>query len=383
MAKQDYYEILGVPRNASDEDIKKAFRKLAMKLHPDRNPGPDAEAQFKEAKEAYDVLSEPKKRAAYDQFGHAGVDPSMGGGAGGPGFSGFEAGNFSDIFGEVFGDIFGGARGRGGTRPTRGSDLQYNLEVSLEQAVAGASVRIRVPTRAPCPVCSGTGAKPGSQPKPCPTCGGAGRVRVQQGFFTLEQTCPRCGGNGKVIDDPCTRCHGEGWVQDSKTLSVKIPAGVDSGDRIRLSGEGESGERGGPPGDLYVLIRVASHPIFRREGNDLLCDVPVSFATAALGGDVEVPTLDSRVKLKIPGETQSGKVFRLRGLGVKSLRGGEQGDMLCRVMVETPVSLTREQKELLRRFDESMTGSHHRPQEQSWREGVRHFFDNLKDLFKA
>ncbi len=376
MSKRDYYEVLGVQRNATEAEIKKAFKKLAMKYHPDRNPdNKEAEEKFKEAKEAYDVLSDAQKRAAYDQFGHDGVS-GMGGGYGAGGFGG--GSNFSDIFGDVFGDIFGGARG-GGQRVYRGADLRYNLELSLEEAVAGTTVKIRVPTLVACEVCGGTGAKKGTSPTTCPTCHGQGQVRMQQGFFSLQQTCPHCHGSGKIITDPCSNCHGEGRVQKQKTLSVKVPAGVDTGDRIRLSGEGEAGENGGPPGDLYVQITVREHAIFKRDGNDLYCEVPISFTTAALGGELDVPTLDGRVKLKVPAESQTGKLFRLRGKGVKSVRGAHVGDLLCKIIVETPVNLTGKQKELLREFDETMKGNDkHSPRHTSWLDGVKKFFEDLK-----
>ncbi len=377
MAKRDYYEVLEIQRNATEAEIKKAFKRMAMKYHPDRNPdNKEAEDKFKEAREAYDILSDAQKRAAYDQFGHAGVEGGMGGGPGG--FGG--GGSFSDIFGDVFGDIFGGGRGAGGSRVYRGADLRYNLELSLEEAVAGTTVKIRVPSLVACEVCGGSGARKGSTPTTCPTCHGHGQVRMQQGFFSLQQTCPRCHGSGKIITDPCTNCHGQGRVEKQKTLSVKVPAGVDTGDRIRLAGEGEMGENGGPPGDLYVQIQVRPHPIFQRDGNDLFCEVPISFTTAALGGELDVPTLDGRVKLKVPPETQTGKLFRLRGKGVKSVRGGMVGDLMCRVAVETPVKLTEQQKELLRQLDESMQGgnSTHSPKHHSWLDGVKKFFEDMK-----
>lgn len=375
MAKRDYYEVLGVDKNASEAEIKKAYRRLAMKYHPDRNPGDKAaEERFKEAKEAYEVLSEPQRRAAYDQFGHAGVDPSMGGG----GFRGGTAG-FGDIFDDIFGDIFGGGR-RSAERAYRGSDLQYNLELSLEEAVFGTEVKIRVPTLAVCEDCGGSGARKGTRPETCPTCGGVGQVRMQQGFFSVQQTCPRCRGAGKIIADPCPSCSGQGRVRRHKTLSVKVPAGVDTGDRIRLAGEGEAGINGGPPGDLYVQIHVKPHKLFTREGDDLLCEVPISFTTAALGGELEIPTLDGRVKLKIPPETQTDRLFRLRGKGVKPVRGGVPGDMICKVVVETPVNLTKRQKELLQELEESMrSGAHrHTPQASGWLDGVKSFFEDLK-----
>lgn len=373
MAKRDYYEVLGVDRGADQEALKKAYRRLAMKYHPDRNPDDkDAENHFKEAKEAYDVLADPRKRAAYDQFGHAGVETQ--GGAGG--FAG--GAGFRDIFDEVFGDIFGG-RG-GGERAFRGADLRYQLDLSLEQAVFGTETSIDVPSLAECEACGGSGAKPGSSPAVCETCDGAGQVRMQQGFFSIQQTCPRCRGSGKVINDPCRECGGQGRKQQQKTLSVKVPAGVDTGDRIRLSGEGEAGQRGGPPGDLYVEIHVRDHPIFARDGVNLFCEVPISFATAALGGNLEVPTLDGRVTLKIPPETQTGKLFRLRGKGVKSVRGGATGDLLCRVVTETPVKLNSKQKALLREFEGSMqdSGKTHSPRETSWLDSVKQFFEDLK-----
>ena len=377
MSKRDYYEILGVSKGAEEKDIKKAYRRVAMKYHPDRNPDdPNAEEKFKEATEAYDVLMDGEKRAAYDQFGHAGVDPNMGGGAGG-----FGGGSFSDIFGDVFGDIFGGGgggRGRGG--PQRGSDLRYTLDISLEDAVKGTTVEIRVPTLTACDTCDGSGAKKGSKPTTCGTCGGAGQVRMQQGFFQVQQTCPTCRGRGKTISDPCTACRGQGRVEKTKTLSVKVPPGVDTGDRIRLSGEGEAGPEGGPPGDLFVQMSVKQHPIFERDGKHLYCEVPITFVDAALGGELEVPTLDGRVKLKIPAETQTGKLFRLRGKGVKPVRGGSVGDLLCRAVVETPVNLSKKQKELLREFQESLGEGGHRqsPRQNSWFEGVKNFFDDMK-----
>ena len=378
MAKRDYYEVLGVSKNVSEADLKKAYRRLAMKYHPDRNPGDkEAENNFKEAKEAYEVLSDPQKRATYDQFGHAGVQ-----GAGGGYADGFGAGgaSFSDIFGDVFGDIFGAGRAGGGSRVYRGADLQYNLDISLEDAVNGSEVKIRVPRMETCDTCNGSGARPGSTPETCKTCNGIGQVRMQQGFFSVQQTCPRCHGKGKIVTDPCTSCGGSGRIKQHKTLSVKVPAGVDTGDRIRLSGEGEAGQNNGPPGDLYVQINVKPHKIFSREESNLLCSIPLSIASAALGGEIEVPTLDGRVKLKIPPETQSGKVFRIRGKGVKPVRGGPRGDILCKVQVETPVRLTVEQRDLLRRFDESLKKDRggHSPQESSWMDGVKRFFDEMK-----
>ena len=375
MSKRDYYEVLGVNRDADESDLKKAYRRLAMKYHPDRNPdAPDAEEKFKEASEAYEILTDPQKRQAYDQFGHAGVDPSQGGGAGGFNFEG----NFGDIFGDVFGDIFGGSRGqRGG--PGRGSDLRYNLQLDLEQAVHGDTVEIRIPVLTGCEDCDGSGAAPGTSPSTCPDCNGMGQVRVSQGFFSLQQTCPRCRGQGRIVTDPCRSCGGAGRKEKRKTLSVKIPSGVDTGDRIRLTGEGEAGVAGGPPGDLYVQVEVREHPIFVREGRHLYCEVPISFPDAALGGELEVPTLDGRVKLKVPAETQTGKVFRLRGKGVTEVRGGGVGDLLCKVVVETPVKLTDRQKELLDELKSSLSGSDkHSPREKSWFDGVKDFIDGLK-----
>ncbi|MEQ3693623.1 MAG: molecular chaperone DnaJ [Alcanivorax sp.] len=375
MAKRDYYEILGVSKGIDAKELKKAYRKLAMKYHPDRNPDDkDADAKFKEATEAYEILGDQQKRAAYDQYGHAGVDPNAaGGGFGGGG------GNFSDVFGDVFGDIFGGGGGGGGRRggPQRGSDLRYTMDLSLEEAVRGIEKKIRVPTLTSCDPCGGSGAKPGTKPKTCGTCGGAGQVRMQQGFFSVQQTCPSCRGQGTMIDDPCNSCHGRGVKEETKTLSVKIPPGVDTGDRIRLSGEGEAGAMGGPAGDLYVQVSVREHELFHRDGRNLYCDVPISIVDAALGGELEIPTLDGRVKLKIPAETQSGKLFRLRGKGVTPVRGGAAGDLLCRVQVETPVNLNSNQKDLLMKFQESLTGEKHSPQKKTWFEGVKRFFEDI------
>lgn len=372
MAKRDYYEVLGVPKDVDAADLKKAYRRVAMKFHPDRNPDdPTAEEKFKEANEAYEVLSDENKRASYDRFGHAGVDgqSGMGGGAG-AGFS-----NFSDIFGDVFGDIFGAGRGGGRGGPSRGSDLRYNLELNLEEAVKGASVQIKVPTLVSCKTCDGSGAKPGSKPVTCTTCGGHGQVRMQQGFFSVQQTCPSCRGRGTIISDPCKPCHGQGRVEETKTLQVKVPAGVDTGDRIRLSGEGEAGGDGGPAGDLYVQVSVRKHAIFQRDGADLYCEVPIDFVDAALGGELEVPTLEGRVKLKVPPETQTGKLFKLRGKGVTPVRGGGVGDLLCRVVVETPVNLTGKQKDLLKEFQATMKGGKYSPKQTSWFDGVKKFFN--------
>ena len=377
-AKEDFYKLLDLGKNASEAEIKKSYKRMAMKYHPDRNKDnpEEAEKKFKEIKEAYEILSDPKKRAAYDQFGHAGVDPSMGGGRGG--FGGAE--NFSDIFGDVFGDIFGGG-GRGGQRSNvqRGSDVLYNLELTLEEAVGGTETTLKVPVMVSCGECNGTGAKKGSTPVSCSTCHGHGQVRMQQGFFSVQQTCPTCHGSGKQIKDPCHKCHGQGRVKETKTLSVKVPAGVDTGDRIRLSGEGEAGINGGPSGDLYVQVKVKDHSIFTRDGANLYCEVPISYPTACLGGDIEVPTLDGKVMLKIPAETQTGKLFRLRGKGVKPVRGGAVGDLLCRVQLETPVHLTKEQRELIEKLAESLSGGgkKHSPQEHGFMDGVKSFFDKL------
>ena len=380
MSKRDYYEILDVQKNATEKEIKKAFKRLAMKHHPDRNQDnqDEAEVKFKEGKEAYDILSDSQKRAAYDQFGHAGVEQSagMGGGAG-------AGGSFSDVFGDVFGDIFGGGGGggsHGGQRVYRGADLRYNLTLDLEEAVRGTSVNIRVPTFVSCEPCGGSGAKKGTKPTTCTTCGGHGQVRMQQGFFSLQQTCPRCHGNGKMISDPCTSCKGQGRVEKNKTLSVKVPAGVDNGDRIRLTGEGEAGENGGPTGDLYVQMSVREHKIFQRDGSDLYCEVPIAITAAVLGGELDVPTLSGQVKLKIPAETQTGKMFRLRGKGVKSVRGSTTGDLMCKVSIETPVNLTKKQKELLEEFDKSLKedSKNHSPKASSWLSGVKKFFEDMK-----
>ncbi|MGE4112333.1 MAG: molecular chaperone DnaJ [Burkholderiales bacterium] len=375
MAKKDYYEVLGVNRDASEDDLKKSYRKLAMKWHPDRNPdNPKAEEHFKEAKEAYEVLTDPQKRAAYDQFGHAGVDPSAAAGAGaGAGFGGF-----ADAFGDIFGDIFGGAGGGGRQRSTvfRGADLRYNLEVSLEDAARGTETRIRIPAMEECETCHGSGAKPGTQPTTCTTCGGHGQVRMQQGFFSIQQTCPRCHGTGKMVASPCGTCSGSGRIKKHKTLAVKIPAGVDDGDRIRLSGEGEAGVNGGPSGDLYVVIQIKQHSVFTRDHNDLHCEMPVSFTIAALGGEIEIPTLDGYAKIRIPAETQSGKIFRLRGKGIKGVRSSTHGDLLCHVVVETPVSLTARQKELLQEFESisNKDAARHNPRAKSWMDRVKEFF---------
>ncbi len=382
-ADRDYYEILGTNKGASDAEIKKAYKKKAMKFHPDRHGGD--ESKFKEIQEAYQVLGDSKKRAAYDQFGKAGVDPSMGGGPGGP-FGAGGNGNFSDVFEDIFGDIFGGmgggrgGAGGGGQRSQRGSDIRYGVEISLEEAVHGATKEITVPTSVKCKTCKGSGAKEGTKAVSCPTCEGHGQVRMQQGFFSIQQTCPNCHGQGTVIESPCGSCHGRGTTQERKKLAVKIPAGVDNGDRIRLSGEGEAGLNGAPSGDLYVQIQVKPHKIFERDGNDLHCEVPVSFVTAAVGGEVEVPTLSGRIKLKIPVETQSGKSFRLRGKGVKPVRGGSTGDLFCHVFIETPVNLNADQKNLLKQFQATLEAdsAKHSPKSRSWFDNVKQFFEGLR-----
>ncbi len=380
MAKRDYYEVLGVERDASEQEIKKAYRRLAMKFHPDRNPDDeDADQKFKEASEAAEILLDSEKRQTYDQLGHAAFDGS--GGAGGfGGFGGGGGSGFSSIFEDVFGDIFGGAGGgrRGG--PSRGADLRYVLTLDLEEAVRGCNPKIKVPTLVECMECLGSGAEKGTSPTDCIQCGGMGQISARQGIFSIQQTCPRCRGQGKIITDPCKSCQGQGRVQEQKTLSVKVPPGVDTGDRIRLAGQGEAGAMGGPSGDLYVQVEVRDHDIFTRHGEHLYCDVPVSFVDAALGGELELPTLDGRVNLKIPSETQTGKQFRLRGKGVNvtQVRGGGTGDLYCRVIVETPVNLTNKQKELLREFA-SQTNEKQRPQQTGWFDRVKNFIDSLTD----
>jgi molecular chaperone DnaJ len=370
MSKRDYYEVLGVNKDANDDEIKKAYRKLAMKHHPDRNPdNPKAEEQFKEAKEAYETLSDEQKRAAYDQYGHAATDGSMGGGGFGGGAAGFD-------FGDIFGDIFGGA-GRGGRATNhRGADLRYNMEITLEEAARGATKQVRIPTMVECDTCHGSGAKPGTSPTTCQTCAGHGQVRMQQGFFSIQQTCPRCHGSGKQISSPCATCHGAGRVKQHKTLEIKIPAGINSGMRLRHSGHGEAGTHGAPAGDLYVEIHIKPHSVFERDGDDLHCEMPISFATAALGGDIEIPTLDGTARIKIPAETQSGKIFRLRGKGIQGMRSNAHGDLNCHVVVETPVKLTDRQKELLREFEtiSEQDSARHSPRAKSWMDKVKEFF---------
>ena len=376
MAKRDFYETLGVAKNASEEEIKKSYRKLAMKYHPDRNPdSKESEEKFKEVKEAYEMLTNPEKREAYDRYGHAGVDPNMGGGGG---FGG-GAGGFADSFGDIFGDIFGGGgRSRNaGPQVYRGADLRYNLEITLEQAAHGFDTTIRVPSWDKCDTCHGSGAKPGTSPTTCTTCAGHGQVRMQQGFFSIQQTCPKCHGSGKVVTDPCAPCGGAGRIKRNKTLEVKIPVGIDNGMRIRSSGNGEPGTNGGPAGDLYVEIHIKPHSVFQREGDDLHCEMPISFAKAALGGEIEVPTLSGKVSFTIPEGTQSGKTFRLKGKGIKGVRSGYAGDLFCHVAIETPVKLTEKQKDLLRDFEKSTTegGAKHSPQSKTWKDKVKDFFE--------
>lgn len=373
MSKRDYYEVLGVSKTASDDEIKKAYRKLAMKYHPDRNQGEkakEAEEKFKEVKEAYEMLSDGQKRAAYDQYGHAGVDPNSGMGGG------FGAGGFAEAFGDIFGDMFGGARARGGRQVYRGNDLSYSMDITLEEAAKGKDAQIRIPSWDSCDTCHGSGAKPGTSPKTCTTCGGQGSVQMRQGFFSVQQTCPHCRGTGKIIPEPCPSCSGQGKIKRQKTLEVKIPAGIDDGMRIRSSGNGEPGVNGGPPGDLYIEIRVKEHDIFERDGDDLHCQVPVSFITAALGGEIEVPTLQGKVAIDIPEGTQAGKQFRLRGKGIKGVRSSYPGDLYCHIVVETPVKLTEYQRKLLRELEESLKkgGSKHSPSADSWTDKLKRFF---------
>jgi molecular chaperone DnaJ len=373
--KRDFYQILDVPKNASDEDIKKSYRKMAMKYHPDRNQGDaTAEGKFKEVKEAYEMLSDADKRAAYDQYGHAGVDPNRGGGGGGG--QGF--GGFSEAFGDIFGDVFGQQRGGrgGGQQVYRGNDLSYAMEITLEEAAAGKDAQIRIPSWDACSTCSGSGAKPGTKPIQCTTCHGQGQVQMRQGFFSVQQTCPQCRGTGKIIPDPCVSCHGIGKIKNNKTLEVKVPAGIDDGMRIRSTGNGEPGTNGGPAGDLYIEIRVKKHEIFEREGDDLHCQVPVSMTAAALGGEIQVPTLAGQVGIDIPDGTQHGKTFRIKGKGIKGLRGSYPGDLYCHVQVETPVKLTEHQRKLMKELDESLKkgGPKHSPNEESWADKLKNFF---------
>lgn len=382
-SKRDYYEVLGVAKNATEEDIKKAYRKLAMKHHPDRNQGEGAkkaEESFKEGKEAYEMLSDAQKRAAYDQYGHAGVDPNMGAGRGGPGAEGF--GGFAEAFGDIFGDIFGGQGGQrrgggGGQQVYRGSDLSYAMEITLEEAARGKETQIRIPSWEGCETCGGSGAKPGTSAKTCGSCGGSGTVHMRQGFFSIQQTCPHCHGSGKIIPDPCTTCNGQGKVKKQKTLEVKIPAGINEGMRIRSAGNGEPGVNGGPSGDLYIEIRIKQHDLFERDGDDLHCTMPVSMVTATLGGNIEVPTLGGKAEIELPEGTQHGKTFRLRGKGIKGVRSSYPGDLYCHIAIETPVKLTEHQKKLLKELDESLKkgGERHSPNAKSWT-------DRVKDLFK-
>jgi molecular chaperone DnaJ len=369
MTEVDFYEVLGVTRTAGDEEIKKAYRKLAMKYHPDRNQGDKgAEEKFKEVQRAYEVLSDAQKRAAYDQFGHAGVDGNMG--AGGGGF----AGGFD--FGDIFSQMFGGSAG-GRQQNHQGADLQYHVEISLEEAARGIKKKITIPTHEECDVCHGSGAKAGTSATTCSMCGGSGVVHVRQAIFQLQQTCPTCRGSGKQIKDPCVKCHGEGLVKTRKTVEVSIPAGIDDGQRIRLSGEGEPGKHGAPAGDLYVMVNVRPHQVFERDGMDLHCELPISFTTAALGGEVEVPTLDGKVKLNIPKETQTGRRMRVRGKGIKSVRSAAVGDLYCHIVVETPVNLTERQRELLEEFEKISTGM-----DRAQTPRQKSFMDKLRDLFE-
>jgi molecular chaperone DnaJ len=375
MAKQDFYELLGVGRDASGDDIKKAFRKLAMQCHPDRHPNDKAaEQRFKDINEAYDVLKDDQKRSAYDRFGHAAFEQA--GGRGDFGFTG--AAGFADIFEEMFGSMMGGGRGNGGAN--RGNDLRYNLEITLEEAFKGRETQIRVPTLAPCEACHGSGAEAGSKPVNCPTCRGQGRVRTQQGFFTMERTCPACHGAGKVIEKPCRACGGHGRVRKEKALNVTIPPGVEDGTRIRLAGEGEAGMRGGGNGDLYIFLAVKAHPLFQREGANIHCRVPIAMPTAALGGTIEVPTIDgTRVEVKIPPGTQSGHQFRLRGKGMSILRSHSRGDMFAQVSVETPVHLTKRQQELLREFVKEGDAGRTHPESEGFFAKVKEFFEDLRE----
>jgi len=377
MAKRDFYEVLGVPKNASDDEIKKAYRKLVMNWHPDRNQGDaSAESKLKEVKEAYEMLSDAEKRGAYDQYGHAGVDPNMRGGAGGPG----GPGGFGDAFGDIFGDIFGGGRrgggGGGGRQVFRGNDLSYAMDITLEEAAAGKESQIRIPSWDSCTPCDGTGAKPGTQAKTCTTCHGAGQVQMRQGFFSVQQTCPHCHGKGKIIADPCNTCHGQGQTKTNKTLEIKIPAGIDDGMRIRSTGNGEPGQNGGPPGDLFIEIRLRKHDIFERDGDDLHCQVPVNMTSAALGGEIDLPTLAGKATIEIPEGTQNGKTFRLRGKGIKGVRSSIAGDLYCHIVTETPVKLTEHQRKLLKELDESFKKNRdkHSPNGGGWFEKAKAFF---------
>ncbi|MBM9593775.1 molecular chaperone DnaJ [Roseitranquillus sediminis] len=381
MAKRDFYDVLGVAKGASEEEIKKAYRKKAKELHPDRNKdAPDAETQFKEANEAYEVLKDPEKKAAYDRFGHAAFDGGMGGMGAGARGGAYQGGDFASAFSDVFDDLFGdmmGGRGRGGQRATRGADLRYNMRVTLEEAYGGVRKTISIPTSVPCDTCHGSGAEGGAEPQTCPTCSGMGKVRAQQGFFTVERTCPTCGGLGQIVKNPCRACGGQGRVQRERSLSVNVPAGVETGTRIRLAGEGEAGLRGGPAGDLYIFVEVTEHPLFRRDGVNLHCRVPVSMTDAALGGDVEVPTIDGgRSRVKVPAGSQTGRQMRLRGKGMPQLRGGAQGDMYIELAVETPVNLTSRQKELLREFDRLSEDNN--PESSSFFSKVKSFWDGMK-----
>lgn len=377
MAKRDFYDVLGVPKNASDDEIKKAYRKLAMKHHPDRNQGDAAKAaeeKFKEGKEAYEMLSDPEKKAAYDQYGHAGVDPNMRG----PGGGGAEG--FGGSFGDIFGDIFGGGRGgqqRGGRQVFRGGDLSYAMDITLEEAAAGKDAQIRIPSWDSCDTCNGSGAKPGTSVKTCQTCQGQGVVQMRQGFFSVQQTCPHCQGAGKVIPEPCGTCHGQGKIKRQKTLEIKIPSGIDDGQRIRSTGNGEPGTNGGPPGDLYIEIRLHKHDIFERDGDDLHCQVPVSVVVAALGGEIDVPTLAGKATIDIPEGTQHGKTFRLRAKGMKGVRASYPGDLYCHISVETPVKLTEHQRKLLKELGDSFkkSGNKHSPNDQGWFEKAKSFFN--------
>ena len=376
MSKRDFYEVLGLSKGASDDEIKKAYRKLAMKYHPDRNQGDkakEAEAEFKVVKEAYEMLSDPQKRAAYDQYGHAGVDPNMRGGPGGHDFGGF-----GEAFGDIFGDIFGQQRrGAGGRQVYRGNDLSYAMEITLEEAAKGKDAQLKIPGWDDCETCHGTGAKPGTSAKTCTTCHGSGHVQMRQGFFSVQQTCPHCRGSGKIIPDPCNTCHGQGKIKKQKTLEVKIPAGIDDGMRIRSTGNGEPGTNGGPPGDLFIEIRIKKHDIFERDGDDLHCSVPISITTAALGGEIRVPTLEGEAAIDLPEGTQTDKQFRLRGKGIKGLRSSFPGDLYCHITVETPVKLTEHQRKLLKELDESLKkgGDKHSPAEGSWTDKLKRFFN--------